>query len=173
MTFASSPASAPALESLWRLEMLHPAVVHFPVALLLVGGLFWLGGWAAPVRGRFAYLRPAGTVLLVLGVVGAWLAVLTGFWADDAVGHAVPNAPLLKDHENLALVTAVLATIVVVVDVVRQLFLRAGIRPRLVLAVRSVTAVLIVGTWLSLGLAAHHGAALVYAEGAAVQRVSQ
>ena len=173
MTFASSPASAPAVESLWRIELLHPAVVHFPLALLVVGGLFWLGGWAAPVRGRFGFLRPAATMLLVLGVLGAWLAVLTGFWADDAVGHAVPNAPLLKDHENLALVTAILATIVVAVDVVRQMFLRAGIRPRLVLAVRSVTAMLIVVTWLALGLAAHHGAALVYAEGAAVQRISQ
>ncbi len=173
MTLFSSPASAEALDSLWRIEMLHPATVHFPVALLTVGALLWLVGWWAGPDGRAGFLRPTASLLLVAGTLAAWAAVLTGFWADDAVGHAVPNAPLLQDHENLALVTASLATAAVLVDLGRWLLAGRPIRGRLPAVARGLTAGLLLATVLSLGLAAHHGAALVYAEGAGVERVSR
>jgi uncharacterized membrane protein len=178
VTFFTSPASAEALASLWRIEMLHPATVHFPVALLTVGAVLWLLGWWAGPDGRAGFLRPAASLLLAIGAAAAWFAVLTGFWAEDAVGPTVLNAPLLRDHQNLALGTASLATAVVLVELGPRLLARrfgpersrAGHLPALA---RGVTAVLLLATLLTVGLAAHHGAALVYAEGAGVERISR
>jgi uncharacterized membrane protein len=168
VTLLSSPASAEALDSLWRIELLHPVVVHYPVALITVGAVLWLVGRAVAVDGPLGYLRPAASTLLVLGAVGAWAAVLSGFWADDVVGPSVPNAPLLKDHENLAIATAVLATVLAAVEMARCLLERRGGPRAWATVVRAATLVLLLSTVSTLGLAAHHGAALVYAEGAAV-----
>ena len=56
---------------------LHPLVVHFPIALLLVAPLFVLVGvWLRAPRNR-TWLAAALT-LLALGTLGAWVAVSTG-----------------------------------------------------------------------------------------------
>jgi len=173
VTLFSSPASAEALESLWRLELLHAVVVHFPVALITVGAGLWVVGQVTAPTGRLGYLRPAASTLLVLGALSAWAAVLSGFWADDVVGPTVPNAPLLHDHQNLAIATAILATAFAAVAVTHGLLVRRG-GPRVWRSLaRAATVVLLLGSVLTLGLAAHHGAALVYAEGAAVQPVAR
>jgi|CXWL01.1.fsa_nt_gi uncharacterized membrane protein len=82
-------------------DALHPLIVHFPVALLLVAPLFLLAGLAMkPERGRPAIL--AGLVLLVLGTAGAWFAIATG----EAAGEAAERLPgvnaMLEQHESLA-----------------------------------------------------------------------
>lgn len=173
MTLFSSPASAEALDSLWRIELLHPVVVHFPVALITVGAAFWLAGRLASADGRGGFLRPSARTLLILGAVGAWAAVLSGFWAEDAVGPSVLNAPLLRDHQDLAITTAILASLLAMAEVGRSALTRRRPRRRLQRAAHGVTAALLLATVVSLALAAHHGAALVYAEGAAVQPVSR
>ncbi len=169
----SSPASAEALDSLWRIELLHPVMVHFPVALITVGAGLWLAGQVTAPTGRLGYLRPAASTLLVLGSASAWLAVLSGFRADDVVGPSVPNAPLLHDHEKLAVATAILATALMAADLARGLLTRRGGSRIWRAAAHGTTVVLMLVTLLTLVLAAHHGAALVYAEGAAVQPVSR
>ena len=53
---------------------LHPATVHFPVALLITGGISWM---VALIRkeGRF---RQFGFWLHTLGLAGVGLAIITG-----------------------------------------------------------------------------------------------
>lgn len=54
---------------------LHPATVHFPIALLLVGGAFVVVGWRYPVLGQNVSL-----VCLFLGTLSAIVASMMG-WA--------------------------------------------------------------------------------------------
>jgi uncharacterized membrane protein len=54
---------------------LHPATVHFPIALLLVGGVFVVVGWRYPVLGQNVSL-----VCLFLGTLSAIVASIMG-WA--------------------------------------------------------------------------------------------
>jgi len=183
VSWFSSPSSQEALGTLWRIELLHPVLVHFPVALLTVGGAMWLAALMTSGRERLAFLRPAASVLLAIGALTAWLAVWTGDLADAAIGRDVPNAPLLEDHENLGLATAVLATALLAADLLGAWLARRrgrghggshahGLTDRLRPWRRLVTAaavLLILATLGAVTLTAHHGAALVYAEGAAVQ----
>ena len=150
------------LSSMWRIELLHPAVVHFPVALTLVGGLFWIFG---QIR-ALAYFRIPAGVILILAALGAWAAVQTGLWADAEVGRDLYDPRPLKDHENLGLAFAWLISAIALVELARLLGIFPG-RIRfwfsLGLALALAAAVGIVG------YTAHSGAGLVYQQGAAVE----
>jgi uncharacterized membrane protein len=153
------------LSSLWRIELLHPAVVHFPVALTLVGSGFWLLGVAAARWARLSPFRLSSLVLLCLAAVSAWAAVQTGLWADEVVGRELFDPRPLKDHENNAFIVAWLLTAAALADLLR--------RSRLVPAWGRT-----LGPWLVAGLlvaacgvlayVAHLGASLVYQQGAGV-----
>lgn len=88
--------------------LLHPMLVHFPIALLFASvALDWLGLWL-----NHAGLTRAGFYTLVLGAMGAGLAALSG--PDHVTGSAVVNS-LFVSHQNFALLTVALAVSMVVV----------------------------------------------------------
>lgn len=77
---------------------IHPLIVHFPIALLLTSVLADL----------LALLRP-GTVfkdvalfLLILGVIGAIAAGVSGERAAEAVAHLPDLREAVEQHEDLA-----------------------------------------------------------------------
>lgn len=86
-----------------RWYLLHPAVVHFPLALLLVGGAARAVSFS---RRAPAWLEGASDWLLWLGAATAWLAVLLGHVAEDSAPHVPPAWRTLHDHEELATWTA-------------------------------------------------------------------
>lgn len=150
--------------SMWRVELWHPLVVHFPIALLLVGTAFRLLGMACRAR-RPAFLVPAGRVLLALGTLSAWVAVYTGTLADAEVARTLCDPTVVETHENLAYVVAGLFTTALVADAVLWYGGTATIG-------RRVLAVVLAGCVLagSAGVAyvGHLGAQLVYQQAAAV-----
>jgi uncharacterized membrane protein len=79
---------------------IHPAIVHFPIALLTVAPLVVLLGliWPAQRRG----LHAAALLLLVLGIGGLFLALESG----DAVERYARATPALlaglREHELAA-----------------------------------------------------------------------
>lgn len=78
-------------------DPLHPAVVHFPIALAMTALLFEVLG-----RGRrLRRLADGGPVLLLLAAVGAVAAVLTGKAAHDAAVVPAGARALLESHEQL------------------------------------------------------------------------
>jgi len=87
---------------------LHPAVVHFPIVLLLLGAVVavasvfvdrWQLAWAA-----------AG--LLALGALGCFFALKTGDVAHESVGKLTPTAEALVDaHEEWAQRTAIVVAV--------------------------------------------------------------
>ncbi len=80
---------------------LHPLVVHFPIALLLVAPLLVIGAlvWKSLSRG----LLVAALALMVVGTAFTWVAVSTGAAAGEQAeqGGARIEA-VVEQHEELA-----------------------------------------------------------------------
>src|SRR5262245_42921155 len=77
----------------------HPAIVHAPIALIIIAAIFELIG-----RGTdLAWWRKAAFALLIIGVLGGIGAVLSGEQAMEVAEHkqGVPEAPL-ESHEDAA-----------------------------------------------------------------------
>ncbi len=92
---------------------LHPLVVHFPVALLLVAPLFVLVGvWLRAPRNR-TWLAAALT-LLALGTLGAWVAVSTGEAGGALAERSAEINAALEHHEELAERTRAVFTVLTV-----------------------------------------------------------
>lgn len=143
-------------------DPLHPAVVHFPIVLILCGALlavaavFW-HRWSLP-------FVAAG--LLVLGAVGASVAVSTGESDEEMAGEAAgaPDA-LLDEHEDWAERTQVAAVIAGVLAVAAAAVLRWPIVRRFVASAAAVGA--LVASWCVYETG-HRGGRLVYQHGLGV-----
>ena len=89
---------------------LHPLIIHFPIALLLIAPLFLaIAGIMGWTKGR-AYLISA-LILLVLGTVSVFVAVESG----EAAGKLAERTPainaVLEHHQELAERTQVTFTV--------------------------------------------------------------
>lgn len=76
---------------------LHPMVVHFPIALLLASTLFD----ALAFRWRSQQFRDTSLSLLVLGILAAGVAVITGHVAEEAVERSGIPKQAIEIHEEL------------------------------------------------------------------------
>lgn len=143
-------------------DAIHPLVVHFPIALLLVAPVFIVLALAMPRRR--AAMVAAGAVVAVIGTAGAFLAVATGEAAEDAVPMSAAADAVLERHEELAesarLVFSVLTG--ALIAAAAALALRPGVRHRW--AAIGLGAILI--GWLPAGLLlasiGHEGGRLVH-----------
>ncbi|GLH74264.1 hypothetical protein GETHLI_27660 [Geothrix limicola] len=79
---------------------LHPAIVHFPIALLMVApAIFLLGAlWPAQRRG----IHAVALGLLLLGVLGGLAALITGEAAQIFARRTPELRAALDHHEDLA-----------------------------------------------------------------------
>ncbi len=97
---------------------LHPVIVHFPVALLLVVPLFLL--MAAISKNDRPQLRSCVLVLMTLGVLAAWVAVWTGQQAATVARITAPHAALvIEQHEESAEAAAMIFTVLFAVFAIR------------------------------------------------------
>ncbi len=91
------------------MQNIHPLIVHFPIALVLVGIIAELVGlWA----GREGARRLAGP-LLTLGLLALAAAVATGFLAHRTVAHAHDVHELIEGHERAGYISLALAAVLV------------------------------------------------------------
>lgn len=136
------------------LAPLHPQIVHFAIALLFMGVL--LRG--VSLTGKVAFTGPAALVLLLVGTVGAVLAVQSGTAAHGPVERVPGARAAVMEHEewgqrtrNIFLIVAALELVALVPRVSRW---RKGM----------LTASGVVGLMgaASLYEAAEHGGDLVY-----------
>jgi len=145
-------------------DALHPLIIHFPIALLLVAPLFIVVGAAlTPAKGR-AYLI-AAMVLLLVGTASIFVAVETG----EAAGKLAERSPgmeqVLENHESLAertqAVFSVLSVIFVALLAAPWLLKRADTRLTTTILPLAFLVLYSVGALL-LGNTAHNGGRLVH-----------
>ncbi|MBC5774408.1 hypothetical protein H8S95_10075 [Pontibacter sp. KCTC 32443] len=85
----------------WRTEIWHPLSVHFPIAILLLATIAI--SIAGVTRGDQKFFwQKAGSYLLYLGALSAWVAIYTGDMADATVSRKICDPTVLKDHEIAA-----------------------------------------------------------------------
>jgi uncharacterized membrane protein len=85
---------------------LHPLIIHFPIALLLVAPLFVIIGAVLRTEKGRPFLITA-LILMALGTGGVFLAIETGEAAGKAAEISEQIKPVLEQHENLAETTRV------------------------------------------------------------------
>ena len=68
------------------LAVTHPAVIHFPIALWVLGALFVVIGLVVPT-----WRQQIPMACLLIGTAGAIVASLTGWWYADLQGYAEWN----------------------------------------------------------------------------------
>ncbi len=162
-------------------EPLHPAVVHFPIVLILLGAAV---ACAAVVVNRW-HLSKIAAVVLVLGSLAALVAVATGKADQEMVGSLSSAAEELLDaHEEwgeltqvgagitavLALVAAGLGVVVARTGQREPSDVRTGAEwlPRLATGARVVTAAGTLVTCFFIYETGHRGGKMVYQHGVGV-----
>lgn len=90
------------LESLGHL---HPIVIHFPLALLISGGLFSLGSRLIRPEGLRHAFQVAGAWNFRIGALFILPALITGWAAFQTVAHDAPSHAAMTLHRNWALAT--------------------------------------------------------------------
>jgi uncharacterized membrane protein len=156
-----------------ELPNLHPAFVHFPLALLPVAigfDLVALVGWLR----RRPLVEGATAALYTLAALGAWAAVWAGEEAEDSLtGLAGPVEALIEDHEEWAHRFLYTVAAVAVARLAVAWWSRRGARARHG-AISAVRALVLVGALTALGLllgTADRGGGLVFRAGVAVMAV--
>jgi uncharacterized membrane protein len=142
---------------------LHPAVVHFPIVLVLLGVVVAIV--AVLWRKHGAPAVAAG--LLTLGALGTWGAVQSGESDGGLVENSSPEVNALIDaHETWAkrtLTISILAAFAAGGSVMTARW------PRIARAVAIVAAVAALAAAFGIYQTGHRGGALVYRHGAGVE----
>lgn len=108
----------------------HAMLNDFPAALLVVGVLFEL----AYLLGKRESLRQAAYWSLVVGAVGAGLAVLTGLKAENSIQHGEAIHEIMQAHQRLGYITLAVFGVIAIWLVLRESKMARGERWGLALA---------------------------------------
>jgi uncharacterized membrane protein len=88
---------------------MHPLLVHFPIALLLVAPIFLALGIVRRERG--AHWLRAALLLSAFGMAGAWVAVESGEAAARLADRTPEITAAIERHSSLAELTRNLSTV--------------------------------------------------------------
>ena len=158
---------------LWREEIYHPLVVHFPIGVLFAATLLYAVAALSARREGAHGVRVGGRVLLAIGVAFAWAAIYTGNLAEDVVNRVICDPTVTHRHEELAEYAAIAASIILACDLVAwRLHLKTP-RASWLRFWPAIVSVLLLGTYGLLLRAAHLGASLVFQQAAGVHRPSE
>jgi len=156
------------LKSFTALPNIHPALVHFPVALTFTALALEA---AALLFRRQAWLDRAAAALCALAAAGAGAAFITGRMAADTVGVISPGAEaVLAEHASIALWTLLVLSVAAGLRVAASIVDRARPVSRFGILRASALIGLLIASGL-VGFTADLGGALVFTHGVAVAAV--
>lgn len=149
---------------LWRAELWHPMIVHFPITLLLGATVLRLFCHATG-KDQFPVCMSASRGMLVAGTLFSWAAIFSGSIADSIVTRTLCDPTVLEDHEQISILIGYIFTVAMILDLALSRW--NWIDWKGTLASWVVAVLLLVGS-AGLTYTAHLGASLVYQQGAAV-----
>jgi uncharacterized membrane protein len=82
-------------------QAIHPLIVHFPIALLLIAPLFIVIGVMWKPNASFPFLLVA-LMLMALGTASTFIAAASGEAAGDLADQDSTVKAVLEQHEDLA-----------------------------------------------------------------------
>ncbi len=143
----------------YRISVLHPIAVHFPVALVLVALLF-VGMWL--VRDRIHWIVTAIYVQF-LGFVGSLFA----YYSGEAMEEQNEGVQIVKELVNLHEDTALIAVWLIGASLVAMIATRAysdrdTTRPGTRLRIRLLVSALALAAALLIAWTAHIGVTMVW-----------
>jgi uncharacterized membrane protein len=142
---------------------LHPLVIHFPIALLMIAPLFLFLAMVGRQHAQgFAW---SALVLLVLGTTAAFVAVSTGQAAAELAERSEAINAVLLRHEELAEQTSrVFAgiTALYVVLLLLPVFVKRLVKSQYRTIVSGVMLLVVLAGSLLLVMTAHQGGTLVH-----------
>jgi uncharacterized membrane protein len=141
---------------------LHPAIVHFPIVLLLLGSMAAVLAAFTP-RWHLPWLT---ALMLAAGAMGAALATRTGNQQAEMAGDISQRAEaLLDEHEEWAERTRTLAFAAAILALTAASLAHF---PKTARALRSATALMAVAAAFSVAKTGHYGGQLVYKHGVGI-----
>lgn len=147
------------LDTLNNPAMLHAAVVHFPIALSVLG-IFALA--LAALFPRLLSVRAAALALYVLMAASALIAEETGEHAEHKVPNTAPQAVWEVLHDHTAMAERVKAVAALTAILILFSFAPNHAFRNLMMIAAGCAAIL---SLTIVALAAHHGGVLVYGHG--------
>ena len=143
------------------LGQFHPQIVHTPIALLIFSALFALLGRLLDRD----WLRKTAMVMLVIGALGAFVAMRSGYYAHDVPEdkQGVPEEAI-DDHAAKALITFRLAMAALLAYVIAT-----RLKGNAKTAVSVLGLALQISAAVSVGITGKEGGELVYEYGANVK----
>lgn len=152
-------------------QAIHPLIVHFPIALLLIAPLFIVIGVVWRPERSFPFLL-AALILMTVGTVSTFVAASSGKAAGELVENAPQAAAVLEQHQKLAETTEIafsaLTLIFTAILFVPRLLKREPTRV-ISMALPLVFLMFYATGAISLANAAHQGGRLVHELGVRVQ----
>lgn len=149
----------------WRAEVWHPLSVHFPIALLIFATVSYILSLFIKEQKAWSFMAK---VLLIFGVLAAWIGIYTGNMADGAVSRKICDPTVLKDHEIGAYTLSIIFSAALALFVVADFNLIKKSRKILQFVILGL---LLVGSGF-LVYTGHLGATVVYQQGAGVYHPS-
>lgn len=140
-------------------QYIHPMIVHFPIALLIVGLLADIIGLLL----KKEFFSKAGFYLLILGTLGVIAAFITGNLAGEGVTEAGSLKQALENHEDAAELSIWLISAAAVVRIIFAVMKKyTGILKWIAFAL------FLIGV-LSIARTGYYGGELVFKHAAGVQ----
>ena len=163
------------LPSMWRTEAIHPLFVHFPIALLLIGSLVLIIRRTNLFPAHKSQLHFSALLMLVIGTIGAWAAVITGLMAYKVVGRTLCDPTVVHEHESFAKLTALLFTALTIIELVNSKYKKGYIfrHPNLRKGLGILSIIVALAGTITIGYVGHLGGRLVYQQAAAVHQPSE
>ncbi|HEX6732749.1 MAG TPA: DUF2231 domain-containing protein [Pyrinomonadaceae bacterium] len=94
-------------------DAVHPLIVHFPIALLLVAPILIIVGMLLPRQRLGLFIAALG--LIAMGTIGTYVAVATGEATAELAKTTPGIAAILEAHEELAETTRLIFTVLTVI----------------------------------------------------------
>jgi uncharacterized membrane protein len=142
-----------------EIASLHPQVVHFVVALLIVGVLARIMS-LIPLPGRSSFVGAMAATLIFLGTIASVLAVRSGLEAHEVVENIPRIRPVVSEHEEDGETTRNIFLAVSLVEIGILAF--ATRKPTVARGLRVLSAAIGVVGVVFLFETAEHGGEIVY-----------